>query len=210
MGSVKQCCSTGLLVWGALLRGQAHEAASVLQLPIVSIGRAGCLCYAPQIGDPAPSWAVRTTSRRILRLRRQRAADPVFLPSSSPAVYERAWTLFCEPVELSPCPFRSVHAFIIHECMISFSHEVGPFGVGAKLLDKTRQAGPTLPQGEATPADLCFSLQEAIFAMLVSLHATHHAHTFTPSLAAGWKLSCHHIGLVARPLLLPHRAIHHL
>ena len=37
----------------------------------------------------------------------------------------------------------------IHECLISFSHEVGPSGAGAKLLDYTR-----LDSQSAAPACL--------------------------------------------------------
>ncbi len=60
-------------------------------------------------------------------------------------------------------------------------------------------ADPAPLQGEATPADLCFSLQETIFAMLVSVHAAH-VRTQARSLSlVGCKRSACHASLTTVP-----------
>lgn len=53
----------------------------------------------------------------------------------------------------------------------------------AHMLTAAQDISPSpfhlLPQGEATPADLCFSLQETIFAMLVEITERAMAHVAT-------------------------------
>lgn len=46
------------------------------------------------------------------------------------------------------------------------------------------------PQGEATPADLCFSLQETIFAMLVEITERAMAHCVAPDVLIVGGVGC--------------------